>query len=37
MVIESFKTNQPTSPIVICSAYIEEELIIRGIKIGELG
>jgi signal transduction histidine kinase/ActR/RegA family two-component response regulator len=35
-VIESFKTNHPNSPIVICSGYIEEELIIRGIKTGEL-
>lgn len=36
-VIESFKNMHPSSPTVICSGYIEEELIIRGIKTGDLG
>lgn len=36
-VIESFKNNHPNSPIVVCSGYIEEELIVRGIKTGDLG
>lgn len=36
-VIESFKNKHPNSPIIVCSGYIEEELIVRGIKTGELG
>ncbi|MFK7865269.1 MAG: response regulator [Pseudohongiellaceae bacterium] len=36
-VIEAFRKNQPEHPVVVCSGYIEEELIIRGIETGELG
>lgn len=36
-VIESFKNKHPNSPIIVCSGYIEEELIVRGIKTGGLG
>lgn len=36
-VIKSFKNKHPSSPTLICSGYIEEELIVRGIKTGDLG
>ncbi|MFT4886590.1 MAG: signal transduction histidine kinase/CheY-like chemotaxis protein [Pseudohongiellaceae bacterium] len=35
-VINAFKHRRPSSPIVVCSGYVEEELIVRGIKTGEL-
>lgn len=36
-VIEEFRRKQPAHPVVVCSGYIEEELVIRGIETGELG
>lgn len=36
-VIEEYRKRCPDCPIVVCSGYIEEELLIRGIKTGELG
>lgn len=36
-VIDAFRDRFPNQPVIVCSGYIEEELLIRGIKTGELG